>query len=247
MIVAFHILKGYDDHHLIRCGPANRHEWETNPIYQFCDKLLGMIDRIPLNNSALNECRRRRRKRRHFGRRWVEGRSDRNKTTEKAERILVKNLHWFVLIPVLQPQQLSRCTSRHTHFKIHVFQYLWSEHGRGLPMAFPRISFLLIFRLLLKPRNYHQEMQFVMTWVRTNARRRLTNIPKTDGTSSAVARLKTKSSITLKWMWLLLRVFLNPFERICIKTANSIRSSSSFRHVFASVGSTSTPRPALIH
>ena len=51
MSVVFHNLKGYDGHHLMRYGLANKFNWELNPIYQSGDKLLAVIVRIPLDQT----------------------------------------------------------------------------------------------------------------------------------------------------------------------------------------------------
>ncbi|MEL7522399.1 MAG: DNA polymerase, partial [Cyanobacteria bacterium J06553_1] len=51
MTVVFHNLKGYDGHHLMRYGLANKLDWDLNPIYQSGDKLLGVIVRIPLGQA----------------------------------------------------------------------------------------------------------------------------------------------------------------------------------------------------
>ena len=48
MSVVFQNLKGYDGHHLMRYGLAQKFDWELTPIYQSGDKLLGVIVRIPL-------------------------------------------------------------------------------------------------------------------------------------------------------------------------------------------------------
>ena len=55
MSVVFHNLKGYDGHHLMRYGLANKLHWDINPIYQSGDKLLGVIVRIPLSQSEQEE------------------------------------------------------------------------------------------------------------------------------------------------------------------------------------------------
>ena len=47
MSVVFRNLKGYDGHHLMRYGLANKLNWDLKPIYQSGDKLLGVIVRIP--------------------------------------------------------------------------------------------------------------------------------------------------------------------------------------------------------
>ena len=51
MSVVFHNLKGYDGHHLMRYGLANKLHRDLSPIYQSGDKLLGVIVRIPLGQA----------------------------------------------------------------------------------------------------------------------------------------------------------------------------------------------------